>query len=865
MKKTVLSITMAFVMLLSALPTYAAEFYEYNNLREVPKAVYKKPYMDTQVTTTYAPWLKLFHFANSAQLERGEYAGEGNQCIRDIEISPVNSDVAYFITNTSGIWKTENGGQTWFNTNNNYPGQDPRGLACDPFDENIVYIQCKKTGVARSLDGGLTWHEIIPGSDDRADHHSGVLDVDNAGNLYAAFCGGIFKFDKATETVTNFFPEWAGNTGTMGNSFYHLAVSGDGQHIYVAARTNTKDTNSIEGLYTSHDGGKTWNIKGTDNTRRFDCYSIAIHPENPMEIYVSGQYINPSDGKVVEDFALYTSKDGGETLTRGYEHYYENRSEGTARRVVTFYGLEFGPKNENGVYDLYCCKQNSTYNFMVSHDYGITWERLFTPEHNVWGDTFKGSTVAGPKAYTGYLWQAQAVDHNKPGRVFFGVGGLFEYDNGKVTNKSSGFSGASVTDVAVNSKGEAFFVVVDSKAFISETGAFTEDGGYPTVELISSNHKNLTFIKAVFDPNDDNHVLGYVATNNGNPDFDGVRQSFDRGHTWNDYDEATKEETTEYGKTFVFQYDVNDPNTFYTTYHTSHDNGKTWEPNSMYLGAISPDGSRWLGLKGKGADLEFHISDDKGATWKYVGKPSKNDLRNLYFTDNNTLLFATSYRVLEMDLETGMETNIGDKIGFGAFHVMNINPEDPNHILVASSPLKKISDEDFKLAESRDGGKTWHAVPGMFGGYFNYIGFIAGKAFIGGHQGLFIYDYKQYHEFLDNKITIMMNGKEVSFDEMPQIVNGRTMVPMRGLFEELGATVDYNNETRLITAKKGTKTITLTPGSDKATVNGKEITLDASPFITEKGRTVVPVRFVAESLDVRVGWDTVTRTVYVLE
>ena len=133
---------------------------------------------------------------------------------------------------------------------------------------------------------------------------------------------------------------------------------------------------------------------------------------------------------------------------------------------------------------------------------------------------------------------------NKPGRVLFGVGGIYEYDNGVITYKSSGFSGASVSDMTFNKKGEIFFVVVDSKGFYSESGTFDENGNYPTVKPIGRTDKSLTFTKAVFDPNDDNHVMGYIGTNNGNPDFDGVKESFDRGKTWSDYLGITKQETT---------------------------------------------------------------------------------------------------------------------------------------------------------------------------------------------------------------------------------------------------------------------------------------------------------------------------------
>ena len=175
------------------------------------------------------------------------------------------------------------------------------------------------------------------------------------------------------------------------------------------------------------------------------------------------------------------------------------------------------------------------------------------------------------------------------------------------------------------------------------------------------------------------------------------------------------------------------------------------------------------------------------------------DFRNLCFVDKNTLWYATSLRVFKMDMTTGSETNISGKIGYGAFSAMNINPENPNHIIVTSTPGTYVNDKDFKLAETFDGGESWHAVPGMFGGYFNYVGFIAGKAFVGGHQGLFIYDYNKYKEFLDSKITIMMNGREVSFDEMPQIVNGRTMIPLRAAAEGLGLHVNYDDATRTIT------------------------------------------------------------------
>lgn len=85
-------------------------------------------------------------------------------------------------------------------------------------------------------------------------------------------------------------------------------------------------------------------------------------------------------------------------------------------------------------------------------------------------------------------------------------------------------------------------------------------------------------------------------------------------------------------------------------------------------------------------------------------------------------------------------------------------------------------------------------------------------------------------------------------------MNGRVMVPLRAIFESLGAEVDWDANTRTITGTKGDTIVTLVVNSPTATVNGKEIVLDVPPVIID-GRTLVPVRFVSESLGAEVEWD----------
>ena len=109
-------------------------------------------------------------------------------------------------------------------------------------------------------------------------------------------------------------------------------------------------------------------------------------------------------------------------------------------------------------------------------------------------------------------------------------------------------------------------------------------------------------------------------------------------------------------------------------------------------------------------------------------------------------------------------------------------------------------------------------------------------------------------------ITINIDGRQLYTDVPPTIIEGRTMVPLRAIFEALDTDVGFDADTRTITGTKGDTRIQLTLDSTESMVNDEVVSLDV-PATVMDGRTLVPVRFIAESTGQDVGWEARTRTV----
>jgi len=117
----------------------------------------------------------------------------------------------------------------------------------------------------------------------------------------------------------------------------------------------------------------------------------------------------------------------------------------------------------------------------------------------------------------------------------------------------------------------------------------------------------------------------------------------------------------------------------------------------------------------------------------------------------------------------------------------------------------------------------------------------------------------------ETNIKVQYNGKGLTFpDQKPIIRQNRTLVPIRPIAEGLGFKVNWNGKSRTVSIVKGTNTVYLVVNSKVAKKNNQTITLDV-PAQVVNGRTMVPVRFIAEALNYQVTWSAADHTVKITD
>lgn len=110
-------------------------------------------------------------------------------------------------------------------------------------------------------------------------------------------------------------------------------------------------------------------------------------------------------------------------------------------------------------------------------------------------------------------------------------------------------------------------------------------------------------------------------------------------------------------------------------------------------------------------------------------------------------------------------------------------------------------------------------------------------------------------------VRVEVNGVVASYDGTPpQLLRGRVLVPVRGVFEQLGAAVTWDEEKKVVTATKDGHVTWLRIGDSTALRDKVPVILDVAPQLLD-GRTLIPLRFVSEAMGCKVDWNGVEKLV----
>ena len=113
-----------------------------------------------------------------------------------------------------------------------------------------------------------------------------------------------------------------------------------------------------------------------------------------------------------------------------------------------------------------------------------------------------------------------------------------------------------------------------------------------------------------------------------------------------------------------------------------------------------------------------------------------------------------------------------------------------------------------------------------------------------------------------NSISVTLDGVKIAFDQPPALINDRTLVPLRAIFEAMGADVKWAEATQTVTATRGDTVLSLQIGNSIMTLNGKIVVLDVPPQLVNS-RTLVPARAIAEGFGADVKWEDASSTVII--
>ena len=581
----------------------------------------------------------------------GGYAGIGR--INCIAFHPTNSDIIWAGTPAGGLWKSTNGGDTWFPKTDDLPNLGVSDIVIHPTNPEIMYIATGdedgitsgsgygvgSVGVLKSIDGGNSWNTT--GLTFNVAHFnvisSLVIDKNNSNILLASTDRGIYK-------SFNSGVEWSKQ---LSGDFTDLVANPNaGSNTYYSVEKNYESENRVCKIYKSTNDGDSWilvkTIIGSERAK------LAVSPANSSFVYAL--LTNSSYGYL----GLYRSVDAG-----------ENFSLRSSSPNILGYNLSGNDSGGQGWYDL--CIAVDPVNAEIVYTGGI----------NIWksvngGTTWTIKTYWGTNVHADHhclAWQNNSVLWNG------NDGGIYRTSNGG-TNwyfKSNGLAISQIYKIGVSQ--------LDSKVINGLQDNGTKLHYWTPLTIPGNFQENIWTDEFGGDGMDcairpDNSNIMYCSHQHGE-----ILRSTNGGNGWGYISDNIPDGGTEHRWLAPFSIDPNVHTTIYTAYqdlYKSINQGNSWTK----IGTLGGEYKDYI-----------HVAPSN-SNYIYVGSSS-----NYFYGSSSNYFYKTT--------NGGVSWN---NLGFPSrwAKMLAIHPLNPNTLWAVFS---NYSDGE-KVYKSIDGGVTWINISG---------------------------------------------------------------------------------------------------------------------------------------------------------
>ena len=747
--------------------------------------------------------------------------------IMAIAINPTNTQMIY--AGGSGVFKSTDGGSTWRAANNGLTNTRVYSLAIDPTNTQTIYVGTGR-GVFKSTDGGSSWN---PTGLIDINVVSLAIDPSNTQVIYAGVGSSVFKSSDGGLT-------WSAiSNGLKDGEVNSLVIDPSNTQVIYAGTSDIAGVGS--GVFKSTDGGSTWSQMSNGLTNSW-VNSLAIDPANTQVIYAgTSDYIQRGGG-------VFKSTNGG----------------------ISWYAMNIGLSSSFG------CLAIDPSNTQVI--YAGTSGGVFKSANG--GTSWSAINIGLSSSFS-----CLVVDPSNTQVIYAGLGGVFKSEDGGFSwnSMSNGLSGG-VLCLAINPTNTQLIY-----AGTEYSGVFKSSNGGLSWNAINSGLTDLCVYSFAIDPTNTQTI--YAGTESG-----GVFKSTDGGASWTQINNGLTNT-----RVSSLAIDPKDTETIYAgtsacDVFRSKDGGSIWNEN--WLRDPGPD---WmvpykvccLAVDPSNMNAIYAGTNLPGGIFKAVsmcGITSSTGTGGRISPSGKVLVTHSSSQTFAIIADSNCKISIvkvdGKSIGpvssytftnITQDHTIEATFEPLTFAITSSSGVNGTISPSGKTTVNYGSSKTFTITPSY--GYKISNVKVDGKS-VGPVSSYTFTNITQDHTIealfeKEKKETVIIlqtgsknftvNGETRTLDSPSVIKNNRTLLPIRAVVEALGGNVEWIPELKFVKVTLGLHIVSLQIGSSTAQVDGNIVKIDpldsrVVPVIINN-RTMLPLRFVAESLGCTVDWDGTTKTI----